>query len=227
MQQQCARYRVGLAAVAALELLKKRYSVRELSAMTGLPTSTLARYTAWRAIPHRERAEAILSLFSSEYTLLTKIIEGAGDYWGLCRAAAVLAFYHIYRYKGGCVDTVVAIPDPSLAIAALLADMLGATLVTAFPGPLLQPHPTSFDCLFHRCEKESSMVCFARGLKARGAAAVVEPHLAHECVADALVNAASTKWGRALVVTPRCARRVERMRGRQAEAICVAGPAGP
>jgi adenine phosphoribosyltransferase len=80
-------------AVSVLKLAKARFSYRELSAATGIPSHQLARYVSGRSLPRLETAE--------------RIVEGV---WRLADPRRALAERLVET--GGVLDTSVVLTDP-------------------------------------------------------------------------------------------------------------------
>jgi len=65
--KEIEKVKIKLSAVEALRLMKKFYTYKELSRLTGLPIPVLGRYVSGSVLPSFKRAKSILLLFKKQY----------------------------------------------------------------------------------------------------------------------------------------------------------------
>ncbi|AEM39587.1 phosphoribosyltransferase [Pyrolobus fumarii 1A] len=133
--------RFRLQVVSLLRLLKKIYSYRELSAMTGIPESVLCRYVRGQTIPSLEQAHEIKRRLE-ENTDIRKIVasrvehllEGYVDLTQVIGDPSLLrlmAYYVTMKLAGKRVTKVLVPETNGIPFATMIADVLEVPLVIA------------------------------------------------------------------------------------------------
>ncbi len=129
-----------LLAVKLLSLLKKRFSYRELSRLTGLSESILCRYITGKRIPDTEQAKRILSSIISKLNLMDIILEKIRGMKGYIDLQTIsvdslilqLATIHAYmRYRDKGVTKIIVPETRGIPLATLIALELNSDLVIA------------------------------------------------------------------------------------------------
>ncbi len=130
-----------LEVVNLLRLLKRMYSYRELSQMTGVPESVLCRYVRGSTVPSLEQAEAIrrrleevLDLRRLVASRVDHLLEGYVDLTSVIGDPALLrliAHFVASRLAGRRVTKILVPEANGIPFATILADRLEVPLVIA------------------------------------------------------------------------------------------------
>ncbi len=133
--------RIRLDAVESLAAVKDVFSYDELSPLLGLPASVLSRYYQGSMIPSVDTAKSMLEVFLSKEFARNFIYKAIHEKYGgsLCKLLSnskMIKYVSLYMYNrildklaGSKVSLVLSPPNYSLAVASIIAQRFGVTVL--------------------------------------------------------------------------------------------------
>lgn len=136
----------GFIAVDVLRILKSRYDYRALSAMTGIPVSTLTRYITGKTSPKGAKAERLLKNLLSNLNLAALILDGVecnGEGLNLAEAllnpsiVKIIGAHVINEFIGMKITSILSMDLLSMPLAGYLATATSRPMHIISPEPIL------------------------------------------------------------------------------------------
>ena len=133
--------KLRLNVVDMLRLLKKIYSYRELSAMTGVPESVLCRYVRGSTVPSLQQAQNIMEKLEKNVDIrkiissrIDRLVEGYVDVSNIIgdpHLLRLMAHYVALKLAGRRVTKILVPETNGVPFATMLADTLEVPMVIA------------------------------------------------------------------------------------------------
>ncbi|MGQ9479567.1 MAG: phosphoribosyltransferase family protein [Thermoproteota archaeon] len=127
--------------ISLLNVVKSKYTYSELSTMTGLPITVLARYAKGHVLPSDERVEELYRILSEKIPLeelvLSRLVFDESGYFDSSRVIwdvnllRLISHKAIIPFMGKRVDKVMTAAVDGVPLASFVAEELNADIVIA------------------------------------------------------------------------------------------------